>query len=122
MISVTKLIKTCDACPAQWEGETEEGKYVYIRFRFGQLRIEVDKEVVYQQKVGGMYDGDMNFKQLRDLVSNILFFKVTQVDQEKCPVCGNAECDDHYEPRFTADDVSFHPDRKGSQYGRFKRD
>lgn len=36
---VTELTKTCDACPAQWEGRTEDGGWVYVRFRWGGLRV-----------------------------------------------------------------------------------
>jgi len=32
-IMLAKLIQTCDSRPSQWEGETEDGKYVYIRYR-----------------------------------------------------------------------------------------
>jgi len=32
-IKLAKLIQTCDYRPSQWEGETEDGKYVYIHYR-----------------------------------------------------------------------------------------
>jgi hypothetical protein len=38
---VTELEKTCDACPAQWEGRLEDGRYIYVRFRSGHLTIGV---------------------------------------------------------------------------------
>lgn len=31
------LEQTCFACPSQWEGELENGKFIYIRFRWGNL-------------------------------------------------------------------------------------
>lgn len=34
-IKIKSILKTCDACPAQWEGETEKGCEVYVRFRHG---------------------------------------------------------------------------------------
>ena len=33
------LEKTCEACPAQWEGQLEDGRYVYVRYRWGVLRV-----------------------------------------------------------------------------------
>jgi hypothetical protein len=35
--TVVELAQTCGACPAQWEGRTDDGGHVYIRFRFGML-------------------------------------------------------------------------------------
>lgn len=33
MITVRKIVKTCHACPAQWEGITDDrgGKHVYAK-------------------------------------------------------------------------------------------
>jgi len=28
---------TCRACPSQWEGETEDGRAIYVRYRHGYL-------------------------------------------------------------------------------------
>jgi hypothetical protein len=36
---ITEIIQTCGACPAQWEGKTADGRYVYIRYRHGVGRI-----------------------------------------------------------------------------------
>jgi hypothetical protein len=32
-VTVKVLWRTCEACPAQWEGETDDGREVYIRYR-----------------------------------------------------------------------------------------
>lgn len=34
---IIELNQTCTACPSQWEGKTEDGRYVYIRYRGGYL-------------------------------------------------------------------------------------
>ena len=34
---VVTLTQTCGACPSQWEGTTDDGRYVYIRYRWGLL-------------------------------------------------------------------------------------
>lgn len=36
-IIVRELRQTCAAYPAQWEGVTDDGRHVYIRFRHGGL-------------------------------------------------------------------------------------
>jgi len=40
---LVKLTKTCEACPAQWEGQTEDGQYVYARYRWGILSVGFGK-------------------------------------------------------------------------------
>lgn len=35
------LQRTCEAFPAQWEGVTYDGKFVYIRYRYGCLQLSV---------------------------------------------------------------------------------
>lgn len=37
-----KLVRTCDSCPSQWEGKTMDGKFIYIRYRQGELYLGVD--------------------------------------------------------------------------------
>lgn len=39
MKRITELLQTCEAMPSQWEGSTEDGECVYIRYRGGQGRI-----------------------------------------------------------------------------------
>ena len=41
MINVASITRTTSACPAQWEGLTDDGKDVYVRYRSGWLSIEV---------------------------------------------------------------------------------
>jgi hypothetical protein len=43
---LVELEQTCNACPAQWEGRTHDGKHVYIRYRWGWLcvGVGVDKD------------------------------------------------------------------------------
>jgi len=39
MIEVRDLVKTCEACPAQWEFRTNGDRPVYVRYRSGYLSI-----------------------------------------------------------------------------------
>lgn len=92
MIKVTKLIRTCSACPSQWEGETEDGRYLYIRYRWGRLRGGVYKSDIDFIKNGGDYnllvkiltetpDGYMTTKEMMPYFFNILDFSKTEFEQ-----------------------------------------
>lgn len=48
MHRITEIEQTCSACPSQWEGKTSSGEYVYIRYRWGEGRIEVNYETVFE--------------------------------------------------------------------------
>lgn len=66
------LDKTCDACPAQWEGETEDGRDIYIRYRWGYLSVTLnpwteDSEEIFVRQIGGEYDGSMGTKEMLEL-------------------------------------------------------
>lgn len=71
--TITKLRKTCDSCPAQWEGETSDGQQVYIRYRWGYLSVKVDPdyavgyraEEVVSERLGDNLDGSLSFAQLK---------------------------------------------------------
>lgn len=38
-IHITKIERTGIACPSQWDAWTEDGQYVYIRYRWGNFSI-----------------------------------------------------------------------------------
>lgn len=73
MLIVTEITKTCNGCPAQWEGTTQDGKYVYARYRWGFLRVSVFsdssmdgyEEEIYAEAIGRPFDGEMNYGQLQ---------------------------------------------------------
>jgi len=77
------LEKTCTACPAIWEGRTDDNKYIFIRYRWGSLRALVGKtqgetyenanifddcDCVYLNQVGEELDGDMSTKQMEKIL------------------------------------------------------
>ena len=33
--------RTCDACPSQWEGQLEDGRAFYVRYRWGGLEVYI---------------------------------------------------------------------------------
>lgn len=75
---IVQLAKTCDACPAQWEGKLEDGRFVYIRYRHGYLTagagptpddalygtfaegVRRDGEMLYAGEHGDDLDGSMS--------------------------------------------------------------
>lgn len=71
LIKVVALVKTCGEFPAQWAGLTDKGLYVYVRCRYGNLRVSVgfnpideDRDAVYVEVGGGR--GDMTLEELRE--------------------------------------------------------
>jgi hypothetical protein len=59
-MKVISLIQTCSACPSQWEGKLEDGRMIYIRYRWGGLAIQISS-----QPTDDVYDavaGDYLFK------------------------------------------------------------
>lgn len=72
---IKTLTKTCDSCPAQWEGKTYDDKFVYVRYRFGNLQLSVadsEKDAVMGANcsdtvcfdVGDEMDGSMELTEL----------------------------------------------------------
>lgn len=40
MITIVRAVRTCRACPAQWDAWDADGQYYYLRFRFGHGTVE----------------------------------------------------------------------------------
>lgn len=59
---VVELRQTCMACPSQWEGRTRDGRYVYIRYRWGHLTwglgASPDLAVRASMHCDGIHSGD----------------------------------------------------------------
>mgnify|MGYP003394749053 CR=1 FL=1 len=81
MIKVTQITNTCFACPAHWEGRTDDGKYVYIRYRWGHLSVrvhanedkfEIDDLYPFDETIGNEFDGVMSYEELRDKVKDVV--------------------------------------------------
>lgn len=51
MIHRVVKIEGGGACPAQWEGETDQRDRVYARYRWGYLRVEVGDEIVFGKQL-----------------------------------------------------------------------
>lgn len=40
-MKIVELTRTCIASPSQWEGKLEDGRYAYLRYRFGNFTMSV---------------------------------------------------------------------------------
>ena len=100
MLNVIVLTKTCGACPAQWEGVVEDGRMIYIRFRWGWLSVRVSNEAtkdisdavggkeIFGIKHGAYNDGFMEFEELEKLTKDVLDLsdlKLTKIKFPKLP-------------------------------------
>jgi hypothetical protein len=79
---VNNLVQTCFACPTQYEGYTEDGRPVYIRYRWGYLSIcigkvggnvynAVDGEEIYGEQLGDGLDGTLDENVILDILEKL---------------------------------------------------
>lgn len=43
-MTIKSITQTCDACPSQWEGELDDGRFFYVRYRWGNLQLGIGKD------------------------------------------------------------------------------
>lgn len=68
--------QTCPACPSQWEAETIDGRFVYVRYRWGTLRVDVsdsrddwsngDRDEHYRESFGDPLDGAISWHDVKE--------------------------------------------------------
>jgi hypothetical protein len=85
-IKLKSIVCTCGACPVQWEGLTEDNKFFYLRYRCGNLKfgiweneeefmdIKVNRDYLYNEKIGGDYDGVISIDQLKEKLKDLVIF------------------------------------------------
>jgi len=37
---LARVVRTCTACPSQWDAWTTSGQYLYLRYRFGRGTVD----------------------------------------------------------------------------------
>lgn len=81
-LAITELVQTCGACPSQWEGTLDDGRVVYIRYRFGRLSWGVgatlddaaEASFTQERHLGrGDLDGWLSELELPDLLPEFVF-------------------------------------------------
>jgi len=91
-VKVTSARKTCESCPAQWEGITDDGREVYAHYRWGQLTVyvmpepglEMDYSInscIYERQLGGNYDGKLTYQQLQAATKGVLEWPPTDLQR-----------------------------------------
>ena len=78
--------KTCDACPAQWQGLLSDANTFYVRYRFGNLTCHIPypttyeqyQAPVYQKTIGDDLDGSMTTFEMQAHLSSILDFTIAE--------------------------------------------
>lgn len=68
-MKIKTLIQTCAACPSQWEGKLESGEDIYIRYRWGVLRIDINGQTVHKEFLGDDLDGYLSTEELKQHLS-----------------------------------------------------
>lgn len=80
-VKVVELFQTCNACPAQWEGKTADGDYIYVRYRWGFLGIGLGKTFaeavrggvdVWAKQHGDSLDGYLPYEEMVDLTKGVV--------------------------------------------------
>lgn len=84
-IDVTSVVRTCYACPSQWEGETADGRYVYARYRWGYLCVGVgdswDQAIqagsrpymaIVSKQLGDNMDGVLGYDELKMATAGVI--------------------------------------------------
>ena len=86
-----KIIKnTCPACPSQWEGKTDKGRDIYIRYRWGYLTVQIDgvqgREILGMDLGRGNWDGVLNFHDMKNFTKSVLNFEGVELERRfnKC--------------------------------------
>lgn len=64
---IATITKTCDSCPSQWEGKFDNGDDLYVRYRWGHLRVDRNGFTVFHKEIGGGFDGTISTKKMLKL-------------------------------------------------------
>lgn len=86
-LSATSLVRTCFACPSQWQGHLTDGRMFYVRYRHGNLTVgvsaeptndvfdAVNGEMVFCKSIGDSLDGFMGVGEVMDYLKGVISFK-----------------------------------------------
>lgn len=75
-IKIVELIQTCGACPSQWDGITKDGGSVYIRFRHGSLRVELNGDSIFHYSDNRVADGSMDTDEMMEITSQVIKWRL----------------------------------------------
>ena len=81
---IKKLTQTCGACPSQWEASTDDGRMIYIRYRWGGLSVSISKEItddiydaidgdnLFCETLGDSFDGLMSEEAMKEITKEVI--------------------------------------------------
>lgn len=77
LIKIKTIEQTCFACPSQWDIMTEDGQYIYARFRWGYLSVKINpwtpnEKILFEWQDTDGLNGVMDSEELQQLTKNIL--------------------------------------------------
>ena len=77
MLNLKRLTQTSDACPSQWDGELDDGTPVYIRYRWGFLRVDLNpwteqSQTVYGQQLGEPLHGCLIEDDMLEAIAGVM--------------------------------------------------
>jgi hypothetical protein len=88
---VTEIIQTSPESPSQWEGKTDDGRAIHIRYRHGCLDVGVgdtldeavdnsggwpDDVPLYRARIGGPWDGVIGQGELQERLRDLLVYRL----------------------------------------------
>jgi hypothetical protein len=76
-ISTHDLIVVCSACPSSWDATDHLGRHVHIRYRWGNLRVQVSQDDNLPHTIaaiphGNSLDGSMDEETMISLTSDVI--------------------------------------------------
>jgi hypothetical protein len=87
-----ELKRTCETNPSQWEGKLNDGRMLYIRYRWSILDVRISKkptndifdavngENIYYQNINNNdYDGDMTNKEMLLNLKHLFSFDIKKI-------------------------------------------
>lgn len=70
---IIKIVRTCAACPSQWDGWDKDGTYFYFRYRHGVLRVDREEErAISKKEIVQGPDGFMTYDELKDHLKDVM--------------------------------------------------
>jgi hypothetical protein len=89
-MKIMELVRTCSACPSQWEGIIKDEGLVYIRYRWGRLSIKftahgidaVLGEEIFSKDIGHDLDGLLTNEELQSILKDEYQIIFTGEDNE----------------------------------------
>jgi hypothetical protein len=93
---VSKLTQTCKGSPFQWEGLTDDGQFIYVRYRWGCLSIGSGKTMdeavenannLFEKSLGHKRDGSLEYAKLREATMGVVDWPESLKSKASNPNC-----------------------------------